>query len=129
MAAQEGVVSASEVQLVSSWEPLRYSVAAKDAPRYMLYPGVLGHYRVGGSPAQCLCSFFALHTESINAWTVVLSLVFAITASTWVCATGTPAIASYVIFACASVIHTPFSVGFHLFMPISIQVRIGVKGA
>lgn len=105
------------------WLPYRFPLSADDAPTYMQYPGVLHRYRAGGTPAQCLWSFFALHTETVNAWTVFLSMIFALTASTLAFTVfRSPAFIAYVFFCTASIIHTPFSIGFHLLMPINISV-------
>lgn len=103
--------------------PYRFPLSRHEAPSYMLYPGVLGHYRAGGTVSQCLWSLFSLHTETVNAWTVIFSLLFSIIGTTIVCFKFVTPIEmpSFLIFTLASVIHTPLSVGFHLLMPINIQ--------
>lgn len=110
-----------DVHVCSSY---RFPISAAEAPSYMRYPGVLGSYRAGGTVMQCLLSLFALHTETVNAWTVIISCVFSIMATSYVIIFSDverSAIPAFLFFTGASIVHTPFSLGFHLLMPFSVE--------
>lgn len=107
-----------------SSSPYRFPLIAAEAPSYMQYPGVLGRYRSGGTVRDCLWSLLSLHTETVNAWTVLLSCVFSIIATAYLTSGHIPTetMPIFWVFTASSLIHTPVSVGFHLLMPMSIHV-------
>lgn len=127
----EPTVNVSMV-LKQSGEPLgtptdvifKHPVSAADAPTYMHYPFVTGMYRTGGNHMDCWRSLFSLHTETVNIWSMIFISVLSIFATSFVSTMYLDAnsIPIFVIFTLSAVLHLPFSVGFHMFMPINIKV-------
>jgi len=102
------------------------------------YPYVLRGYRTGGSYRRCLAALFEWHAETLNAWTMIAGACIAVgllyhalnelaaadgpgSHSTHSMHSGSswwPRISDQVPFwllAGSTVVHAPFSVGFHLF--------------
>ena len=102
----------------------RFPVKAADAPAYMQYPNVTGSYRVGGNYWDAIKSLFQAHTETINAWSMIIGNMMSVILTVYVCCVHVKAFAVpvFIVFALSPLIHLPFSLGFHLFMPIGIDV-------
>jgi hypothetical protein len=99
------------------------------------YPYVLRGYRAGGTHRGALASLFEWHAETLNAWTMIWGA--AISAALLARALGAlraagvqargywpaaPDAAAFVLLTAATLLHAPFSVGFHLFRGISRDV-------
>lgn len=82
-------------------------------------------YRAGGDYKRCLAALFELHTETMNAWTMLAGGVVSIAMLAWVIAATQPSITALIPFlalTAAVLVHMPFSVGFHLFRGINAEV-------
>ena len=98
-------------------------VSSREAPAYMRYPGVLTSYRVGGTAWQCARSLLRLHTETLNAWTVIASFLFAAASCCYALKHGPPsAWPPFILYFSASLVSAPLSLGMHLFMPMGSEV-------
>ncbi len=91
------------------------------------YPYVLKGYRSGGTYSRCLAALFELHTETMNAWTmIVTALLSLVMLYSVVGSESGPATWSEGVAFCALTgsvwLHMPWSVGFHLFRGINPQV-------
>jgi adiponectin receptor len=67
-------------------------------------------------------SLFQYHTETVNAWTMILTTVASVCATAVISCLEPDASFVFAVFTLSAVLHMPFSVGFHLFTPISISV-------
>ena len=101
---------------------LESNLTDKDIPEWLRFPYLTTGYREGGSYKSCFKSIFALHNESVNAWLMILASIFSISALIYIMfknnLTYVQQIPFYLLTASA-LIHLPFSVGYHLFLPIS----------
>jgi adiponectin receptor len=96
-----------------------------DAPEWTTYPDVLTGYRpVGGTYLQLLGTLFTLHTEMLNAWTMILASLFSSLGLGFAVSQGVHGVdmVVFTMFWLSAIIHMPASVGYHLFMPMSLQV-------
>lgn len=102
----------------ASFETYKFPVSDGEAPAHAVYPFVTGAYRKGGSYIDNVWSLFHLHTEFVNAWTMIIASVGSIMATTYVSTKflDTEAIPIFVIFTASAVLHLPFTLGYHLFM-------------
>ena len=99
-------------------------VLAENAPTHAVYPHVLGSYRSGGSYTDNLWSLFQLHTETINCWTMIIASALSVACTTFLSITtlNPSAVPVFVAFTSTTVLHLPFSVGYHLFTSMRRQV-------
>ena len=102
----------------------RFPVLAAEAPAHARYPYVRGSYRSGGSYADNLRSIFQLHTETVNCWTMLVACVVSMACAAWGCAyvvdaEGAPI---FILFSATTLVHAPFSVGYHLFTSMHREV-------
>lgn len=110
-------------------EPYEVGLSKQEAPSYVTYPYVLGGYRIGGTYARCARALFELHSETFNAWTMVwgscLSIALLVDSLValhrsnsgagcyyWPSA---PDEVPFWLLAASTLLHAPFSIGFHLF--------------
>ncbi|EFJ46258.1 hypothetical protein VOLCADRAFT_105620 [Volvox carteri f. nagariensis] len=104
---------------------LRCHLRAEEVPEWLHFPYIISGYRLGGTYWACACSLFVLHNECLNAWTMILgallstgSMVFAFS---YYSVRGND-ISAFVMYWTSLIVHLPFSVGYHLFLPISVGV-------
>ena len=94
---------------------------------WMKFPYILSGYRGGiKNYKDAFLTLFSIHNETVNIWTMMClfflaSTLFAYT--TWFIPTIS-SIVPFALFFLASAIHLPFSVGYHLFLPISNEIKI-----
>jgi len=88
------------------------------APKYMQYDYVYTRYRVGGNWKDCLWSVFAIHSETFNIWSMIFINIFSLYLMVQNPVIGLISLTS------SALIHLPFSLGYHIFMPISERVFI-----
>jgi adiponectin receptor len=111
---------------------MAYGLRSSDVPRWLRFDGIHTGYRYGGTYYNALLSLFVLHNECINAWTMLLGLVFSSCAFWFVVGTiqtskteqhvrETP-LTAFAAFHASACLHVPFSVGYHLLMPLSKRV-------
>jgi adiponectin receptor len=101
----------------------KMNVKSEDAPAYMRHPYIMKGYRVGGDHWRCLQSLFELHNETLNAWTMVISSAASCVLLAYVLKTlpwGWD-ILPFAVLTFSAVIHMPFSVANHTFIPISYE--------
>eukprot|EP00775_Hariotina_reticulata_P014399 gene14399-14505_t len=82
-------------------------------------------YRAGGDYKRCTQALFELHTETFNAWTMIVGgLVSCLLLGSVAASTQAPlqALVPFLALTSAVLIHMPFSVGFHLFRGINADV-------
>jgi adiponectin receptor len=106
-------------------EEYRVGLTKQQAPPYVTYPYVLKGYRTGGTYSRCLRALFEWHSETMNAWTMIVGALLsaALLAAAWVrlqptLATGLP----FLVLTTSVWLHMPFSVGFHLFRGMNPMV-------
>lgn len=118
---KEEVENSSSDADESTTKPMERNVSYKRAPKYMQYENVFTGYRVGGTYCECWLSLFEWHTETWNAWTVILNSVFAIISMVWALVTLKPGNLAFVFvcYACGALLHCPWSTSFHVAMPIN----------
>ncbi|KAI8475515.1 MAG: hemolysin-III related-domain-containing protein [Monoraphidium minutum] len=117
--------------------PYRRGLSKEEAPLYVTYPYVVRGYTSGGSYARCLRAALEPHAETLNAWTMVaasvLSLLLLRGALSTVRAAGAGGgggsfwagvsdEAPFWLLTGATLLHAPFSIGFHLFRGTSAEV-------
>ena len=107
---------------------MRYGLTYEESPDWQRYANVLTGYRAGGNYWQATASLFRWHTETLNAWSMIAISATRIgcfvhylldtraarddePSDTWI----------FTILLMSSLLHLPFTVGFHLFMPISAE--------
>ena len=95
--------------------PYRFPVSSNEASEHSRYPYVMHHYRVGGTYWDNIKSLFQLHTESVNAWSMILASALSVCGTVYMYVTHPSAFPIFAIFTSSAVIHLPFSVGYHLF--------------
>lgn len=91
-------------------KPYKFPVSHSETPPYAVYPYITSSYRSGGGYVDNLKSLFQLHTETVNAWSMIIASTGSLYASLMVNRT-----ILYILTASA-LLHLPFSVGYHLFM-------------
>lgn len=99
------------------------NVSETDAPSHAVYPFVTGRYRSGGSYIDNIKSIFRLHTEFVNAWTMIIASTASVLATSFVSVMGIldkEAILIFATFTASAVLHLPFSLGYHLFMSMDV---------
>lgn len=104
---------------------MRRGLTDGEVPEWLRFPHLTTGYRYGGTHAQALGSLFFLHNETLNAWTMVAASVFSIAANAWALAHERPSprdAAAFVALCLSALVHLPFAVGYHLFLPISPRV-------
>lgn len=104
---------------------LTYQLRAEQVPRWLRFESLQTGYRYGGTYKQCLLSLFVLHNECLNAWTMIAASVFSTCAFVYAIVglrvTGLHVL-PFLFFYLSALLHLPFSVGYHLFLPISPSV-------
>ena len=106
---------------------MKYDLLVRDIPEWLRFPHVKSGYRIGGNFIDGLLSLFKSHNELINAWTMIIGSLISL--GIFIYALHSPAmtITDKFAFTClflSAIVHMPFSVGYHLFSPISNQVFI-----
>lgn len=104
---------------------LKIGLKDTDIPEWLSFPLMKVGYRKGGSYESCLRSLFMWHNETINAWTMIAISVFSLVFNVYCFVELSPKkddIMPFVAMFLSVFVHIPFSVGYHLFMPISQQV-------
>lgn len=101
----------------------KFPVSDKEAPKHAVYPYVTHGYRVGGSYADNIKSLFQLHTEVMNAWTMILISMGSVFSTAYFSlkVLDKEAVPIFIIFTSSAVMHLPFSVGYHLFMSMDAK--------
>lgn len=82
-------------------------------------------YRCGGDYKRCTAALFELHTETFNAWTMIAGGVVSSAMLAWVIVAthgSALAVVPFLALTAAVLIHMPFSVCFHLFRGINVDV-------
>ncbi|PNH01757.1 Adiponectin receptor protein 2 [Tetrabaena socialis] len=104
---------------------LRTNLLVHEVPEWLRFPFILGGYRMGGDYSTCARSLFHLHNETLNAWTMLLGSVLSTASLIFVLAgyhpRGIDAL-PFILFWTSFVTHAPFSICYHLLLPISPAV-------
>jgi hypothetical protein len=128
---QEDQKTAHHVQHAAAAEPYRTDLTRDEAPSFATYPFVLRGYRSGGTYARCLQALFEWHAETLNSWTMIWGALAAVAllclalralaaaeqdgahgeGGWW---PGAPDCVPFWLLSASTVLHAPFSVGFHL---------------
>ena len=88
------------------------------------FPYILSGYRKDiTSYREAARTLFTIHNETANIWTMIMLFFMAAGLFAYTIAFGEGDIVPFALFFCASAIHLPFSVGYHLFLPISNEVK------
>jgi adiponectin receptor len=98
----------------------------EEVPEWLRYPYITHGYRHGGTYVTCLKSLYTfVHNETFNAWSMITSLfmgtIFFVYYATRL--KGAHVI-PYLSMFIAQWAHHPFSIGFHTFMPVSLDTYI-----
>lgn len=88
----------------------KFPVSDSETPSYAVYPFIKGPYRSGGGYVDNIKSLFQMHTETVNAWSMIIASIGSLYASLVM-----NNMILY-IFTSSALLHLPFSVGYHLFM-------------
>lgn len=106
-------------------QELQIGLTADQVEPWQRFPHLNYGYRKGGNYLSCLGSLFALHNETFNAWTVILSVIagnvlFLDTVSRLRCSwlDFSPFLIAYL----GQALHGPLSAAYHTFMCISPRV-------
>ena len=106
-------------------QPLVCHLGAAEVEEWRRFPYITRGYRAGGDYRSCIASLFVLHNECVSAWTMIASLAVGAALFVATMASARPdgwdAVPFCLVFA-AQLLHTPCSVGYHLFLPISPRV-------
>jgi predicted membrane channel-forming protein YqfA (hemolysin III family) len=100
-------------------------VGRDDAVPWTRYDHISKNYRsskVYGTNARCLASLFEWHTETLNAWTMIVGALVALCCVIYALSQQNLQPLDRLIsilFFLSVTLHTPLSVGYHLLMPIS----------
>lgn len=97
-------------------KPYKFPVSHSETPAHAVYPYITNAYRSGGGYADNIKSLFQLHTETVNAWSMIIANVGSFYAS--VMANNM----ILYIFTASALLHLPFSVGYHLFMSMDENI-------
>ncbi|GIL74320.1 hypothetical protein Vretimale_2010 [Volvox reticuliferus] len=104
---------------------LRCHLRAEEVPEWLHFPFILTGYRLGGTYWSCASSLFIFHNECLNAWTMILGALLSTVSLVFVfnyySIQGNSA-SAFILFWTSLIVHLPFSVGYHLFLPISAEV-------
>lgn len=106
---------------------LKYDLMVSEVPEWLRMPNVVSGYRLGGNYKQCFKSLFEPHhNEFMNAWTMITSnimsfvaLIFVIHSSSSTFDQHPSFLIPFIAWYLTSALHMPFSVGYHLFCPMS----------
>lgn len=93
----------------------------EDVPEY-LKDEYLTKYVIGKNHRECIMNLFQLHTESVNVWTIVCSYISVLIITIYIFIKNQFSNLNSLIFIInllAYTIHTPFSIAYHTFSPIS----------
>lgn len=121
---KDGNEALSHLPALPPKEPLQVGLRADQVEPWQRFPYLETGYRKHGSHWECAKSmlFGPLHNETVNAWTMVLSLALGtwmfVGALTRAAPSGWDATPFWVLYL-AQLLHCPVSVGYHTFMPIS----------
>lgn len=98
---------------------------ARDVPEWLRFPYIMSGYREGGDHYSCFLSMFKYHNECFNAWSMLVEALVSVCMTCWVLVshrpTGLDAL-PFVCFCLSCILHTPWSFGYHMFIPISREV-------
>lgn len=93
-----------------------------DVPYWLRFPNIINGYRLGGDMMSNFKTLFSWHNETINAWTMIMLFVyssFALYENS-----SREDLIPYISLYLSSALHMPFSLGYHLFMPISETILL-----
>lgn len=88
-----------------------------EVPSWLRFPNIIFGYRYGGNKQSCLQSLFMWHNETVNAWTMILLNILSLYCFYKNCFRND--LTPYIALSLSTILHLPFSLGYHLFMPIS----------
>ena len=103
--------------------PLLVGLTSDQVPAWQRFPFITQGYRKGGDVQSCLASWFRMHNETANVWTVLLSLLAGLACFFHSLVSVQPAGLDVLPFAAlilAQVLHTPLSVSYHTFMCVGV---------
>ena len=116
---------------------MQYNLNASRVPPWLRFPYIESGYRLGGTYSDGILSLFKIHNEWLNAWTmiaanVISTVLFLLHVKNTIdplneieqCPNVSiiSAIGPFAVLWISALIHLPFSLGYHLFMPISREV-------
>lgn len=104
---------------------LKTGLKDTDIPDWLRFPMMKVGYRMGGSYESCLYSLIMWHNETINAWTMIAISSFSLAFMVYCLVKLSPKngdVWPFIAMFLSVFVHAPFSVGYHLFMPISQKV-------
>lgn len=104
---------------------LKIGLKDTDIPEWLRFPLMKVGYRMGGNYESCIRSLFMWHNETINAWTMIAISTFSLAFMVYCLLELSPKsgdILPFLSMFLSVFAHMPFSVGYHLFMPISQNV-------
>lgn len=95
-----------------------------EVPTWLSFPAIHSGYRIGGNVTSNLYSLFQWHNETINAWTMIWVSLWSISSFSYIKFVLNVSGINLIPFAClciSALVHMPFSVGYHLLRPISLE--------
>jgi len=102
-------------------DTLDNDIEQEEMPNY-LKDKYITKYVIGRNHQECIMNLFKLHTESVNAWTMILSYISVLLIVIYIfIRTQFNKLYSlvFLLHLTAHTIHTPFSVGYHTFGTIN----------
>ena len=93
----------------------------------MQFPFIVSGYRKDiKNYREAFGTLFKIHNETANIWTMIMSFMLASSLFVYIVSFQKEHvnIVPFVLFYCANVIHLPFSLGYHLFLPISNEIKV-----
>ncbi|KAK9838006.1 hypothetical protein WJX74_009489 [Apatococcus lobatus] len=94
------------------------------APLYLKRPYIDKFYLIGGNERTALLhTLFTWTNETLNAWTMMLGLVVALSMQTWSRQNIPSEQMPFLIYAVSSMLHLPFSVKLHCSIGVSQKTR------
>ena len=96
-----------------------------DAPVWSHIPYVKSNYRPVSTYKECIQSLFQWHNETSNVWTMILiNFASLLTCVYIILVLKPPVYWPFILLYTSSLVHLPFTVGYHLFIPVSQDVCI-----
>lgn len=103
---------------------MNYNLHVKDVPKWNIIPYVKYGYRSKGNYRQCLYSLFGWHNETLNVWSMILVNIFSLFCLIYVLIFIKPKqFWPFLLLYVSSLVHLPFSIGYHLFIPMSKDIN------
>jgi len=97
---------------------------SSEVPEWLRFAFLQTGYRRGGGIQSNLLTLFSWHNQTVNAWTMILVSVFSISAFSFLVVSRGCDILPFACLTIAAIIHIPFTLGYHLLMPISKEVYV-----